>query len=101
VIAEVSGVAVPAEELAMKAESNKVNISCNPSKPDRNIALTLSVPSKAVIEIKAYGNRVEIKEPGSISLSASKEQLLLSVPESSTLDMQEAPNAFEARQLGP
>jgi VWFA-related protein len=101
VIAEVAGVAVHDGELAIKPQSKKVNISCNPSKPDRNITLTLSVPSKAIIEIKAYGNRVEIKEPGRISLSASKEQLLLSVPESSSLDMQEAPNAFEARQLGP
>ena len=101
VIAEVAGVAVPAEELVMKPENNKLTISCNPSKPDRNITLTLNVPSRAVLEIKAYGNRVEIKEPGRISLNASKDLLLLSVPESSTLDMQGAPNAFEARQIGP
>ena len=101
VIAEVSGEAVHAEELTMKLENNKLNISCNPSKPDRNITLTLSVPSKAVLEIKAYGNTVEIKEPGHISLSASKELLLLSVPESSSLDMLEASNALEVHQLGP
>ena len=101
VIAEVSGVAVQSEELTMKPESNKLSISCNPSKPDRNITLTVSVPTRAVIEIKAHGNKVEIKEPGHISLSISQEQLLISVPESSSLDMLEAPNALEVRQMGP
>ena len=82
VIAEVSGEAVHAEELTMKPENNKLNITCNPSKPDRNITLTLSVPSKAVLEIKAHGNIVEIKEPGHISstqISSGKDKCAYSI----------------------
>lgn len=102
IAAKVSGASIQVDEVRIKPEKNKVEISCHPSKPDRNISLTLRVPSKAVLEIKSQGNKVEIKQPaGQITIIASQESIQLSVPESSVLDMLDAPNAVEHRQMGP
>jgi VWFA-related protein len=99
--AEVLGAAPQAEEVRIKSENNKLEVSCRPSKPDRNIFLTLCVPARAVLEIKTHGNEVEVKEPaGQITMSVSKELIQLNVPESSRLDMQDAPKAVEQRQIG-
>lgn len=99
---EVSGPSIPIDEVRIKPEKNKLEITCNPSKPDRNISLTLRVPAKAVLEIKSQGNKVEVKEPaGQITIIASQESIQLTVPESSILDMLDAPKAVEHRQMGP
>jgi VWFA-related protein len=99
---EVSGPSIPIDEVKIKPEKNKLEITCNPSKPDRNIFLTLRVPAKAVLDIRSQGNKVEVQKPaGQITIIASQESIQLSVPESSVLDMQDAPNAFEHRQMGP
>ena len=101
VTAETTGSAVKAEEVIIKAESNKLDISCRPSKPDRNISISLRVPAKASLEIKSYSNKVEVTDPtGQLTIIAGKEYLFLNVPESSSLDMRLAPNASEHRELG-
>jgi Ca-activated chloride channel homolog len=98
---EVSGSVVKAQEVIIKSESNKLDISCRPAKPDRRISLTLRVPAKAVLEIKSHGNKVEVKEPrGLVSILAGKEYFHLNVPESSSLDMRDAPQAVDYRQFG-
>src|SRR5882724_4343525 len=98
---EVSGASIQANEVRITPEKNRLEITCEPSKPDRNIYLTLLVPSKAVLEIRSQGNKVEVQEPiGQVTISASKELIQLGVPESSSLDMVEAPRAFEHQQLG-
>ena len=101
--AEVLAAAIQAQEVRVKSESNKLDISCDPAKSDRKIFLTVSVPSKAVLEIKANGNTIQVTEPADqiIISNASKELLQLSVPESSALDMKETRQAVERRQLGP
>lgn len=102
IAAEVSGALIQANEVRIKAEKNKLEISCQPSMPDRNISLTLRAPAKAILEIRSQGNKVDIKQPvGQITIIASKESIQLSVPESASLDMQDAPNAVEHRQTGP
>jgi VWFA-related protein len=101
VAAEVLGAAAKTDEVKIKFEDNKLEISCQPSKPDRNISLTLRVPAKAVLEIRTFGNTVHVKEPdGQITISSSEDLIQLSVPESSSLDMQEAPHASARRRLG-
>ena len=101
IAAEVSGASIQVDEIRITPEKNKLAIMCNPSKPDRQIYLTLRVPAKAFLEIKSHGNRVEIKEPaGQITILASRELIQLGVPESSSLDMLAAPNAVEQRRIG-
>lgn len=90
-----------AEEVIIKSGSNKLDISCHPSKPDRPISITLRVPAKASLEIKSHGNKIEIMEPaGQLTILAGKEYLFLNVPESSSLDMKYARNVTQQRQLG-
>ena len=100
VAAEVSGATISASEVRIKAEKNKIEISCEPSKPDRKILLTVRAPAKAFVELKTLGHRVEIKEPvGRIEIVAAKDSIQLGVPDSASLDMTEAPNAMEHRQM--
>lgn len=86
--AEVLAAAIQAQEVRIKSETNKLDISCDPARPDRKIFLTISVPAKAVLEIKTNGNTIQVTEPAEqiIINNASKELLQLSVPESSALD---------------
>src|SRR2546423_1511534 len=98
---EAAGSVVNAQEVVIKPENNKLDISCHPAKPDRHITLTLRVPAKAFLEIKNNGNKVEVKEPaGQITILAGKEYIHLNLPESSSLDMEYAPKAVEHRQIG-
>ena len=101
--AEVLAAAIQAEEVRIKSETNKLDISCDPAKSDRRIFLTISVPAQAVLEMRSNGNTIQVAEPAEqiILSNASKELLQLSVPESAALDMKEARNAVERRQLGP
>ena len=102
VAAEVSGASLSVNEVRIKPEKNKIEISCEPSRPDRKISLTLRVPAKAFVDLKTKGHRIEIKEPGGrIEISAAKESIQLGVPESASLDMTDAPNAMEHRQISP
>ena len=101
VTAEVSGSSIQVDEVRIKADKNKLVITCEPAKPDRKIDLTLRVPAKSILQIKSHGNEVQVKEPSSvIAVNASQELILLNVPESSSLDMLSARNAYEYRQLG-
>jgi hypothetical protein len=100
--AEVLAAEIQTQEVRIKSEPNKLDISCDPAKSDRKIFLTVNVPSKAVLEIKTNGNTIQVTEPTEqiIINNASKELLQLSVPESSALDMKETRQAVERRQLG-
>ena len=99
--AEVSGASIQLDEVRIKPEKNKLEIRCHPLKPERTIHLTLRVPVNATFEIRSHGNRIEVRDPaGQITITASRELIQLSVPESSSLDMQDAPNAVEHRQMG-
>ena len=101
IVKEASGSVVKAEEVVIKAESNKLDISCHPAKPDRHISLTLRVPAKTFLEIRSYGSKAEVREPTEqLTILAGKEYFYLVVPESSRLDMRDAPNAVEHRQIG-
>jgi VWFA-related protein len=101
VTAEVSGSSIQVDEVRIKADKNKLAITCVPAQRDRKIDLTLRVPAKSILQIKSHGNEVQVKDPASvIAITASKEFILLNVPESSSIDMQSAPNAYEHRQLG-
>jgi VWFA-related protein len=99
--ASVLGGAVQPEELKIKAEKNKLEISCHPSKPDRNMSVTLHVPVKALLEITAYGNTIEVKQPEEqITIKLSRELVQLTLPEYTGLDMRAAPRAFVRRSMG-
>jgi VWFA-related protein len=102
ITAEVLSAAVQPEEVTIKEEKNKLNIVCHPASPDRKISLIIRAPTKAVIETKADGNVVEVKEPAAeINIVyASKELLQISVPESTDLDMRQAPIGSVRRQFG-
>ncbi len=101
IVAEVSGASIQVDEIRIIPEKSKLDIACNPSKPDRSIYLTLRVPPRAILDIRSNGNRVEIKEPvGPVTILASKELIQLGVPESSSLDMLAAPNAVEHQRIG-
>ena len=100
VAAQVSGTSISVNEVRIKPEKNKIEISCEPSKPDRKISLIVRAPAKAFVELKTHGHRVEVKEPaGRIEIIAAKDSIQLGVPDSSSLDMTEAPNAMEHRQM--
>ena len=100
VAAEVSGATISVNEVRIKPEKNKIEISCEPAKPDRKISLIVRAPGKAFIELKTQGHRIEIKEPaGRIEIIAAKDSIQLGVPDSASLDMTEAPNAMEHRQM--
>jgi VWFA-related protein len=100
VAANVSGQSLPVDEVKIKPEKNKIEISCEPSKPERKISLTLRTPSKAIVDLKTQGHRIEVKEPvGRIEVIASRESIQIAVPESASLDMTDAPNALEHRQM--
>jgi hypothetical protein len=47
ITAEVSGATLQVDEVKIKQEKNRLEINCIPTKPDRSIYLTLSVPPKA------------------------------------------------------
>src|SRR6185503_18803599 len=97
----VSGASLQVDEVKVKAEKNRLEINCVPLKPDRLIHLTLRVPAKSTVEVKNNGNRIEVKEPASqTNINASATLIQLNVPEASSLDMRNAPNAFEDRQFG-
>ncbi|HXI94462.1 MAG TPA: VWA domain-containing protein [Blastocatellia bacterium] len=99
--AQVSGASIKVDEVRIKTEKNKLDITCEPLNPDRKIFLTLRVPAKAVVEIRDQENKVEIREPAwQITVIASRDLIQLNVPESASLDMQEASNAMEHRQIG-
>ena len=101
IAAEVSGESLQVDEVKVKAEKNKLQITCVPLKPERNIHLTLRVPAKSALEVKTGDNSIEIKEPsGQITITATPNLIQLNVPESSILDMRYAPNASEHRQFG-
>ena len=101
IAAEVSGASLQVDEVKVKAEKNRLEINCVPLKPDRLIHLTLRVPAKSTVEVKNNGNRIEVKEPASqTNINASATLIQLNVPEASSLDMRNAPNAFEDRQFG-
>lgn len=101
VVAEVLAAAIQPEEIGIKSENNRLDITCHPRR-DRKVFLKVRVPANAVIEIKTDGHLVEVTEPaGQIVISyASKELMQLSIPESTALDMTGARNALERRQLG-
>ena len=101
ITAEVSGQSISTNEVRIKPEKNKIDISCEPSKPDRKILLTVRAPVKAFVDLKTQGHRVEVKEPdGRIQIVATRESIQIAVPERASLDMTDAPNAQEHRQLG-
>jgi VWFA-related protein len=107
VVAEVLAAAIQADEISIKSENNRVDITCHPRR-DRKVFLKVRVPANAVLEIKSNGHLVQITElqvrepaePMVISY-ASKELIQLSIPEFTALDMTDARNAIERRQLGP
>src|SRR5262245_46580504 len=99
--AEVSGVSILSDEVKVKSEKNKLEITCVPLKQDRIIYLKLRVPRKSVLAMRNGGNSVEVKEPSTetpVNITANLVQL--NVPESSSLDMRTAPNASEFRTIG-
>jgi VWFA-related protein len=55
------------------------------------------------LDVRSYGHLIQVTEPADrIVISfASKELIQLNIPESANLDMTEARNAIERRQLGP
>jgi len=100
--AEVLAASLQAGEVSVKSAINRLEISCSPARPDRKVFLTVRVPAKALLWIESYGNSVQVSQPSEqiIINNGSKELLQLSVPESSALDMKDAHNAVERRQLG-
>jgi hypothetical protein len=99
--ARVLAAAIQPQEVRIKSEPNKLDISCEPAKSERKIFLTVSVPSKAALDIKTNGNTIQVTEPTEqiIISNASNELLQISVPESSALDMKEARQAVERRAM--
>jgi VWFA-related protein len=101
--AEVLAAPAQSGEVNIKSANNRLEISCSPAKPDRKIFLTLRVPDKSLLWVESNGNSIQITQPADqiIVNNGSRELLQLSVPESSALDMKDARNAVERRQLGP
>lgn len=98
---EVLGSAVQSDEVSIKGEDNKINVSCRSAKPERKIFLTVRVPSKSILEISTDGNKVEVREPTDqmVISYASKELIQLNAPEETRFDMQDAPNASVRRSM--
>lgn len=98
---EVPGAAIQTDEVAINAESNKINVSCRSTKPERKIFLTARVPLKSIVEIITDENRVEVREPTDrvVISYASKELIQLNAPEETHFDMQNAPSASVRRSM--
>jgi VWFA-related protein len=101
--ADVLATKIQAGEVKVKQENNRLIVSCVPAKPDRKIFLIVRAPAKSFLEIEINGNTVQVTQPADqiVISHASNELLQLGVPESSSLDMKEAPHAVERRPLGP
>jgi VWFA-related protein len=57
-------------------------------------------PAKAFVDLKTQGHRIEVKDPdGRVEIVATKESIQIAVPEHASLDMTDAPNAQEHRQM--
>ena len=101
--AEVMGEMLRRDEVRVNSSHNRFIASCSPTSPGRKIFLTVRVPNNALLWVEANGNSIEISQPsGEITLNSTSSELLqLSVPETSALDLRDAPNALERRNLGP
>jgi hypothetical protein len=101
--ADVLATQIQSDEVRIKSSNRRLQVECSPAKPDRKVFLIVRVPAKAFLSIETNGNSIQVTEPADqiIISFASREMLQLTVPESSALDMKEARNAVERRQLGP
>jgi VWFA-related protein len=98
---EVSGPTIPVDEIKLKRDKNRFEITCIPSKPDRNIYLMLKVPKKAFIELRNKDNKLEVKDPtGIVKVVVNKNLIEANVPETSSVDATLARNASENRSMG-
>src|SRR5689334_1559669 len=52
VTAQISGASIKVDEVRIKQEKNRLDITCEPLNPERKVSLTLRVPAKGVLEIR-------------------------------------------------
>lgn len=98
---ELQGSPAQSDEVSIKVEDNKINVSCRSEKAEKKIFLTVRVPAKSILEITTDGNKVEVREPTDqmVISYASKELIQLDAPEETRFDMQNAPNASVRRSM--
>jgi VWFA-related protein len=91
---------VKPDEVLVKRDNHRLQVSCSPGKQGRRIFLTLHVPAKSVLDISTDDSAVRITEPVErISVDFTlKTFVQLSVPMTAELDMKEAPKAVARRQ---
>jgi VWFA-related protein len=77
---------------------NKLEVVC-PLPSEKSPPLMLHVPGNAVLELKTYTHKIEIKKPtGEVSISATENNLHFTVPESTELDLREVANVTRVSQ---
>ena len=98
--AEVLSSVVKPDEMLVKRDNHRLEVSCSPGKQGRRIFLTLQVPAKSVLDISTAGSTVRITEPVErISVDFTlKTFVQLNVPTTAELDMKEAPKGVARRQ---
>jgi len=98
--AEVLSSVIKPDDVTVKRDNHRLEVSCSPGKQGRRILLTLHVPAKSVLDISADGSAIRITEPGErISVDFTfKTFVRLNVPTTAELDMKAAPKAVARRQ---
>jgi len=98
--AKVSSSAVKPDDMMVKRDNHRLEVSCPPAKQGRRVFLTLHVPAKSVLDLSSEGSAVRITEPiepirADFTLKAFVQ---INVPTNAELDMKEAPKAVARRQ---
>src|SRR5215475_6300034 len=91
--AEVLSSVIKPDDVTVKRDNHRLEVSCSPGKQGRRILLTLHVPAKSVLDISADGSAIRITQPGErISVDFTFKTLVpLPVPTTAELDMKAAP----------
>jgi VWFA-related protein len=99
--AEVLSPVIQPDDVKIKRDNHRLQVSCSPQKDARRVFLTLSVPAKSALDISSDSNLIQITDPTErISVGfTTKTFVQLSVPRDAELDMKGAPNAVARRQI--
>ena len=96
--AEALSSVIKLDDVAIKRDNHRLQVSCAPAKQGRRIFLTLHVPAKSVLDISSDRSAVRITEPVERVDFTFKTFVQLKVPRTAELDMKEAPKAVARRQ---
>ena len=82
------------EEIKIQLTNPRLDITCQPSRPDENISVTLHLPSQAILNLQTEGNKIEVKNPtGKISFILTQFSIEVEALSSAKLDLQDVAQA--------